>query len=317
MYITAESWLNDASSNETRGKALSIYLMVQMAGIVFAQWIVSQGDVSGYTLFIVSSVLVSLAFAPVLLSARPMPAFETTKPMKIRELVTTSPLACFSMFMLGGIFAAQFGMSAVYGNRVGLTVGEISFFVSAIYISALVLQYPIGWLSDRFDRRSLIIWVAMLGGAGSLIAFLIPGYFALIVISGAIVGGMSNPLYALIIAYANDYLEKEDMAAASGGLLFINGLGAIAGPLIVGVLMDVIGDNGYWLYTAVLMFAVGAFGLYRSTQRSRATTDTETVPYTPVSAASTPIVAEVAQEAYIDAEAEIIEANEEAEQGVT
>lgn len=310
VYITAESWLNDASTNETRGKALSIYLMVQMAGIVFAQWIVSQGDVSGYVLFIIPSVLVSLAFAPVLLSARPMPAFDATKPMKIRDLITASPLSCFSMFMLGGIFAAQFGMSAVYGNRVGLTVGEISFFVSAIYVSALVLQYPIGWLSDRVDRRTLIIWVAMVGGAGSLIAFLIPGYYGLIVVSGAIVGGMSNPLYALIIAYANDYLEKEDMAAASGGLLFINGLGAIAGPLIVGVMMDVLGDNGYWLFTAVLMFAVGGYGLYRTTQRSR-DIDSEVVPYTPVSAASTPVVAEVAQEAYIEAEEEIIEASED------
>lgn len=307
VYITAESWLNDASTNETRGKALSIYMIVQMAGIVFAQWIVSQGDVSGYVLFIIPSVLVSLAFAPVLLSARPMPAFETTKPMKIRALIVASPLSCFSMFMLGGIFAAQFGMSAVYGNRVGLTVGEISFFVSAIYVAALVLQYPIGWLSDRMDRRRLIIWIAFLGGAGSLIAFLLPGYYTIIVLSGAIVGGMSNPLYALIIAYTNDYLDKDDMAAASGGLLFINGLGAIAGPLIVGFTMDAIGNNGYWLFTATLMFAVGFYGLYRTTRRSRSDMDAETVPYTPLSAASTPVVAEVAQEAYIEAEAEIAE----------
>ncbi|MEM9786453.1 MAG: MFS transporter, partial [Pseudomonadota bacterium] len=122
---------------------------------------------------------------------------------------------------------------------------------------------------------------------------------------GAIVGGMSNPLYALIIAYANDYLDKDDMAAASGGLLFINGLGAIAGPLIVGLIMDVIGDNGYWLFTAALMLATGIFGLYRSTQRSRTTLEGETVPYSPVSAASTPVVAELAQEVYIDAEEEL------------
>ncbi|EBA11663.1 MFS transporter [Roseobacter sp. CCS2] len=302
VYITAESWLNDASSNETRGKSLSLYMIVQMAGIVVAQWIVSQGDVNGYILFIISSILVSLAFAPVLLSIKPMPAFETSKRMKLRDVVKASPLACVGMFMLGGVFSAQFGMSAVYGSRVGLTVGQISFFVSAIYVAALVLQYPIGWLSDRMDRRSLIIWISLLGAAGSMIAFLIPGYFTLIVISGAIVGGMSNPLYALLIAYANDYLEKEDMAAASGGLLFVNGLGAIAGPLTVGVMMDVIGNNGFWLYTAVLMASVGAYGLYRATQRSREDAETETVsvPYAPVSAASTPIAAELAQEYYID-----------------
>jgi len=301
VYITAESWLNDASSNATRGKALSLYMIVQMGGIVFAQYIVSQGDVSGYVIFIIPSVLVSLAFAPVLLSARPMPAFSATKPMKIKDLIKTSPLGCAGMFLLGGVFAAQFGMSAVYGSRVGLSVGEISFFISAIYISALVLQYPIGWLSDRMDRRVLIIWIALLGGLGSLIAFLVPGYFILIIISGAIVGGTSNPLYALLIAYTNDYLEKEDMAAASGGLLFINGLGAIMGPLIVGLMMDVIGDNGFWLFTAVLMLGVAAYGMIRATQRDRGALDLDQVPYAPVSASSSAVAVEVAQEAYIEA----------------
>ncbi len=312
VYVTAESWLNDASENETRGKALSLYMIVQMAGIVFAQYILSQGDISGYALFIIPSVLVSLAFAPILLSVKPTPAFASTKPMTIKEVIAASPLACVGMFMLGGVFAAQFGMSAVYGNRVGLTVGEISLFVSSIYVAALVLQYPIGWLSDRMDRRLLIIWVSMLGGLGSLIAFLVPGNYTLILVSGAIVGGTSNPLYALLIAYTNDYLEREDMAAASGGLLFINGLGAIMGPLIVGWMMDFIGANGFWLFTAVLMMAVAVYGLYRSTQRSRSQMDTETVPYAVVSASSTPIVAEVAQEVYIDAEEEV--ASEEAAQ---
>jgi len=302
VYITAESWLNDAAENEDRGKSLSVYLMVQMAGVVFAQWVVTQGDVSGYVLFIIPSILVSLAFAPVLLSIKPMPAFETTKPMRIKDLIAASPLACFGMLMLGGIFSAQFGMSAVYGSRVGLTVGEISFFISAIYVAALVAQYPIGWLSDRMDRRVLIIWTGLIGGAGSLIAFIFPDRYVLIVVSGAIIGGTSNPLYALLIAYVNDYLEKDDMAAASGGLLFINGVGAIIGPLAVGFMMDGIGNNGFWLFTSVLMFAVGGYGLYRMTQRSRSDLDMETVPYAPVSAASTPIAAEVAQEVYIEAE---------------
>ena len=300
VYITAESWLNDASSNENRGKSLSLYMIVQMAGIVFAQWIVSRGDVSGYVLFIIPSILVSLAFAPVLLSARPMPAFETTKPMKMRDLIAASPLACVGMFLLGGVFSAQFGMSAVYGSQAGLTVGEISFFVSAIYVSALVLQYPIGWLSDRMDRRVLIVWVAMIGGAGSMLAFFLPGSLYIIIISGAIVGGTSNPLYALLLAYANDRLDRDDMASASGGLLFINGVGAIAGPLTVGVMMDVIGVNGFWLFTASLLFGVGFYGLYRTTQRTSTDWEDEQSSYVPVSAASSTVAVELAQEVYLD-----------------
>ena len=313
VYITAESWLNDASSNETRGKALSIYMMVQMVGIVSAQYIVSQGDVGGFTLFIIPSILVSMAFAPILLSIRPTPQFAQTKPLSIKRLIKASPLGCMGMFLLGGVFASQFGMSAVYGSQVGLTVGQISLFVSAIYIAALVAQYPIGWASDKIDRRILILWISMIGGAGSLIAFFIPGNFTIILISAAILGGTSNPLYALLIAYTNDYLEREDMAAASGGLLFINGLGAIAGPLIVGTMMEKLGANAFWLFTGVLMFLVGFYAMYRMTRRSRADQEFEQTTYTAVSAATSAVLVEVAQEIFVEEEiAEEKEANDSA-----
>uniref|UniRef100_UPI0040489164 MFS transporter n=1 Tax=Yoonia sp. TaxID=2212373 RepID=UPI0040489164 len=304
VYVTAESWLNDASTNATRGKALSIYLMVQMAGIVAAQYIVSQGDISGYALFIIPSVLVSLAFAPILLSIRPTPQFAQTKPMSIRRLIEASPLGCVGMFLLGGVFSAQFGMSAVYGAQIGLSVGQISLFVSVIYIAALVAQYPIGWLSDRIDRRILILIVGVVGGLGALVAFFIPGNFAVILFSAAVLGGTSNPLYALLIAYTNDYLEREDMAAASGGLLFINGIGAIAGPLTVGWMMETLGANGFWMFSAVLMLLLGVYAAYRMTRRSRSDLDHEGVSYVAVSSSSSPIVVEVAQEAYVDAEIE-------------
>jgi MFS family permease len=308
VYVTAESWLNDASTNETRGQALSLYLMVQMAGIVAAQYIVSQGDVSGYILFILPSIFVSLAFAPILLSIRPMPQFAQTKPMTIRSLIDASPLGCVGMFLLGGVFSAQFGMSAIYGARVGLSVSQISVFVSVIYVAALVAQYPIGWLSDRLDRRLLIMGVGFVGGLGALLAYVVPDNFTILLISAAILGGTSNPLYALLIAYTNDYLEKEDMAAASGGLLFINGIGAIAGPIIVGAMMDGLGANGYWMFSAVLMLIMGVYAAFRMTRRSRSDIDIEdATPYAAISATSTPIVAEVAQEFYVEAEEEASE----------
>ena len=308
VYVTAESWLNDASSNENRGKALSLYLMVQMAGIVVAQYIISRGDISGYTLFIIPSVLVSMAFAPILLSVRPTPQFAQTKPMTIKRLIEASPLGCVGMFLLGGIFSAQFGMSAVYGSRAGFSVGQISFFVSMIYVAALLSQYPIGWLSDRLDRRVLIMATGFVGAIGAMVAFFAPGNYTMILVGAAILGGTSNPLYALLIAYTNDYLEREDMAAASGGLLFINGLGAIAGPLIVGVMMDRMGAAGFWIYSAALMFAVGIYAAYRMTRRPRADLDVEAVSYSAVSPTSSPILVEVAQEVYVETE----EAEEEA-----
>jgi len=279
-------------------------MIVQMAGIVLAQYIITLGDVSGFILFIIPSVLVSLAFAPILLSVRPVPAFSQAKPMSLKNLIETSPLASVGMFLLGGIFAAQFGMSAVYGLQAGLTVGQISIFVSTIYVAALLAQYPIGWISDRLDRRILIVATTLIGGAGAVMAFFLPGNFTAILIAAALVGGTSNPLYALLIAYANDYLEKEDMAAASGGLLFINGVGAIAGPLILGWIMAQLGAEGFWLFSAVLMLSISFYALFRMTRRTRGDLDIEQVSYTAVSAATTPVMAEIAQEVYIETEEE-------------
>jgi MFS family permease len=295
VYVTAESWLNNAATNENRGKALSLYMIMQMGGIVSAQYILTLGDVSGFVLFIIPSVLVSMAFAPILLSIRPTPPFATTKSLPISRLIKASPLACMGMFLLGGVFAAQFGMSAVYGTRAGMSVAHISLFVSAIYIAALVAQYPIGWLSDRMDRRVLIIGLSVVGGVGAMLSFWGQGMFGLILFSGALMGGTSNPLYSLLIAYANDYLEREDMAAASGGLLFINGVGAITGPLIVGWMMDRIGPEGYWAFIGVLMFGLGLYGVWRMRRRPNRVVVGEQGTYAPISANTTLVFADVGQ----------------------
>ena len=301
VYITAESWLNDAANNEDRGKALSLYMIVQMAGIILAQYLLVLGDVSGFILFIIPSVLVSLAFMPILLTVGKSPSFETSKNLSIRRLIEASPLACMGMFLLGGVFAAQFGMSAVYGARAGLSVVQISLMVSATYMAALVLQYPIGWMSDRMDRRILILGLSVAGGIGALLSFVFPGHYWLIVLSAAAVGGTSNPLYALLIAYANDYLDRSEMAGASGGLLFINGLGAIAGPLIVGWMMVNTGVQGYWAFISVLMLGLAGYAAWRMTQRKNTTAVADLVPYVPISAAATTVAAQLAQEVYIDA----------------
>lgn len=304
VYVTAESWLNNSADNAHRGKALSLYMIVQMFGIVAAQGILLTGDPSGFVLFIIPSVLVSISFAPILLSVSPTPAFETTKPMTLRELTRISPLGCVGMFLMGGVFSAQFGMAAVYGIERGLTVAEISIFVTAIYLGALLLQYPIGWLSDRMDRRVLILAVSVLGGLGGFAGFLYDDVFVLLLGAAFIIGGMSNPLYALLIAYTNDFLEHEDMAAASGGLIFINGIGAIAGPLITGWMMGLVGSEGFFLFVAVLLLGLAAYAGFRMTQRASTFDVDEATPYSPILATASPVAVEVAQEIYIEAELE-------------
>jgi len=267
IYITSESWLNASSSNETRGQALSAYMIMQMVGIISSQALLNLRDPGGFDLFVISSILVSIAFTPILLSAGPAPAFERTKPLAISKLFQTSPLGCVGMFLMGGVFAAQFGMASVWGAEVGLSVKNLSIFVGSIYVGGLVLQYPIGWASDRFDRRQLIMGLAAFGSLAAFAGTVLPWNMAVLVAIGFLTGGVSNPIYSLLVAYVNDHLDRSEMAGASAGLLFINGLGAIGGPLLTGWFMARFGAGGYFLFMALLFLGIAGYALWRMGQR--------------------------------------------------
>lgn len=266
VYITAESWLNASASNETRGQALSAYMICQMIGIIAAQGLMNLSDPSGFDLFIISSVLVSVAFTPVLLSASAAPSFERITPMPIRKLLQTSPLGCVGLFLLGGIFSALFGMASVWGSEVGLSVRNISIFIGAIYLGGLVLQYPIGWASDRLDRRQLILGLSAAGAVVGFAAMVLPWTMSVLFAIAFLSGGIANPLYSLMVAYVNDYLQSDEMAGASAGLLFIYGTGSIGGPLITGWLMALVGPPGFFLFIAILFTATAVYAFYRMSQ---------------------------------------------------
>ncbi len=267
IYVSAESWLNNAATNETRGKMLSAYMIAQTLGIIGAQGLLTLGDAGTSGLFIGASILVSISFAPILLSATKMPAVEVARPMPLRELFTGSPLGTVGIFLLGSIYATQSGMGAVFGTQIGLTATQIALFVAMLFAGALVMQYPIGWLSDRIDRRKLILGVSCLGAASCTL-----GWFAgdsLWPLMGAafFAGGVTTPLYALFLAYTNDYLSTEDMPAASGGLIFTFGLGAISGPLIAGWAMQGLAPFAFWLVLGATFVVIAVYTRYRMTQR--------------------------------------------------
>ena len=308
IYVVAESWLNDSSSNETRGQTLSAYLIVQMMGIVLAQAVLNFADPSGYMLFIIISVVVSLSFAPILLSVSPAPQFQTSKRMTLSQLWSISPLGVVGQFFLGAIFAALFGMASVYGTERGLTVKDISLFVAAIYFGGMILQYPIGWVSDRMDRRVLIFIVCSIGTFFSFAANLSDNFIWLLIVA-FIIGGVSNPLYSLYIAYTNDYLGHDDMASASGGLIFLTGIGAIFGPSIVGWLLDAYGAASYFWFIGTVMAIMGSYALYRMTQTSSTAVE-DTSTYAPITPTSTPIAMELAQEYAIEMALEEEEINQ-------
>lgn len=308
VYVTAESWLNNSATNETRGQSLSAYMIVQMIGIIGAQALMNVADPSGFTLFVIPSVLVSLAFTPILLSIAPAPVFDTTKPLSFRRLYEISPLGCVGTFITGGIFSAMFGMASVWGTARGLSVRDLSIFIGAMYVGGMIFQYPIGFVSDRMDRRLLIMVLTAIGAAVMLVtALTAPPFLALIAVS-VVLGGISNPLYSLIIAYTNDFLDIDDMPAASAGLIFLNGLGAVLGPVITGWMMGLVGPGGFFLYIAVLMAALALYAGWRMTQRAAPAVDT-----TGAYATILPTASAVAFEAVLETVQEEADAQAEAQ----
>ena len=297
VYITAESWLNNSFDNAKRGQSFSLYMIVLMVGIVAAQGVLALGNPNGYSLFIIISILVSISFAPILLSISPAPAFERTKLMTLSRLFTSSPLACVGMFLLGGVFSAQFGMSAVFGAQIGLSLSQISLFVASFYIGAMIFQYPIGWVSDKMDRRLLILLISAASATGSASAYFAGGYFFALVFAAFLVGGLTNPLYSLLIAHANDFIEYEDMASAAAGLLFVNGVGAVSGPIIIGYAMNAFGPEIFFVIIALLMVTLAIYAGYRMTQRA---TVSDTSSYAAVLPNSTGVAVEIAQEFAFD-----------------
>ena len=268
IYVTSESWLNNTATNETRGQTLSAYMIVQMLGIIASQGLLALGDPTGFGLFIIPSVLVSLAFMPLLLADTPAPTFDSIKPMSFGRLFAVSPLGCVGMLLTGGIFAAMFGMASVWGAKSALTVGQIAAFVAALYAGGLVLQYPVGWLSDRMDRRALILWMAAAGAMVMLAASFGRLPFPVYLGVAMLLGGTINPLYSLLIAHTNDFLSKEEMPAASAGMIFLNGFGAIFGPLVAGWMMGEVGARGYFMVMGVLFAVLAAYAGWRATQRA-------------------------------------------------
>lgn len=298
VYVVAESWLNDAASNETRGKTLSLYMIVQMLGIISAQFLLNLADPAGYTLFVIMSVLVSLGVTPILLTAGTAPAYRTTQPMSLAELFRISPLGCIGTFLLGGVYAAIFGMASVYGTVTGLSVAEISAFVAAIYLGGLAFQFPVGWLSDRMDRRKLILGLTVGGTAITLGGSAFVDHYAVVLGIGFVIGGVANPLYSLIIAYTNDFLDPSDMAAASGGLLFINGTGAMLGPLAIGFLLTRFGGNGFFGYVGALFGLMALYAAWR--MKRRAGPDVPSTGYTAVLPTASPVVLEMSREVAVE-----------------
>lgn len=267
LYVVAESWLNDRATNETRGQILSIYMIVTLGGMALGQLLLNAGDPGDFQLFILISVLISVALVPISLTATRAPDFEAPTPVGLMELYSISPLGIFGSFANGVAAGTVFGMGAVYAGLSGMNTAQTSLFMGAIITGGMMMQWPIGWLSDIFDRRRVIAAVAVTAaGLAAIGAYAELPFWGEVLVALAF-GGASLPMYSLCGAHTNDYLKPDQMVGASSGLILINGLGAALGPGAVSAAMEFVGPDGFFWWLATIFLVIGAFALYRMARR--------------------------------------------------
>ena len=282
VYIVVESWLNDRATNRNRGGVLSIYMFITFAGLALGTLLLNFSSPERYEPFILISLLFSIALIPILLTKRKPPKFKKISSINIKQLYKISPLGTFSMFCTGFIHSSLFTLGAVYAAKINFSIFEISLFLFIISISGAFFQWPIGYYSDRHDRRIILIGCSFLSLLFCILIILASGtslenmYLAsnvgmdkiMFLIFTTLYAGFALPMFTLNLAYVNDFIPKEKFVAAGAGLQIIFGMGAMGGPILCSVFMNIYGANGFFVYLAFFHLIIGLFGMYRITKRN-------------------------------------------------
>lgn len=263
VYVCLESWLNERAESKTRGTILAGYMTALYMGQALGQFLLNVSDTKPSLPFVVASILISLAAIPVALTRIAAPKLEEIKTMAVRDLYAMSPLGVVGASVTGLMLGAFYALGAVYAQRTGMALPAIAVFMSTVIIGGVALQWPLGLLSDRIDRRRVIV----LAFAGTLAAgiglFLVEAPRPLLLMLAAAFGGLSFALYPLCVAHANDRLPAEQRVSASGTLVLAYSIGAAIGPLAGAATMTIAGASGLFLFIAACAGCALLFGFWR------------------------------------------------------
>ncbi len=264
FYLVIESWLNDRSSNETRGMVMSAYVIVNFVAIAAGQMIVTTHPVEGASLFMIAAILSALAIVPVALTRSAQPAPITIVRFQPKLLWEAAPVALAGSFMVGLSLGAFWTLAPAAVELRGAGIAEVATFMTAAVIAGALMQYPAGRLSDRVDRR-LVLLVLLAGSTATATAlWLYGGSGWMLLALACCFGALSLPGYSIAAAHGYDRTQPEEMVATSATILLANGLGAVAGPVIAAVLMRALGPGTLFLFVAVSQFALAGFVFYRT-----------------------------------------------------
>jgi MFS family permease len=275
LFVVSESWLNDVTSGSTRATLLAVYNTVVTAGLATGSLLLNAADPAGVVLFVVGSVMLSVAAVPVTLAPHEAPIPEHSTPMSARSVVRSAPLGIVGGAMSGIGTGAALGFGAVYATRAGFGVSGASQFVAAVLLGAVVGQIPLGRWSDRTDRRLVMGAAAVLVAAGSVVGIVgtVGDLFGVVLIGAVLVGGGAFALYGLSFAHMADYIEPSSMISAGSTLIKANGLGAASGPFLSSLAIRIFGPEGIFVLLASASTAFGAYVVVRLFRRAAARDD--------------------------------------------
>jgi MFS family permease len=264
LFMVSESWLHAKAMNETRGRTFALFAVAHSGGVGAGPLLINVADPASYELFLVASILFSIALLPVALTRVGNPELSESGRFGFRELFAISPVAVVGVFAMGLVGSGFYGLGAVFGEGIGLTTAATSLFMTVTVLGGFLMQYPIGAMSDRLDRRHVMIGLSLVAGTAavsiSLSGAAVP---AALLMLAVVYGGASQPMYGLAVAHANDYVEPHDFVAASAGLLFAYGVGASIGPFVASAGMAWLGPPGLFAFLAVVLLAFGGFVGFR------------------------------------------------------
>lgn len=285
-YMIIESWLNERISNENRGTMFSLYMIVSMAAVMAGQYMLVIANPQTQTLFMIGAILYALAVLPTALSKAQSPAPLTQVKFNLRKLYFNSPAAAVSAILAGALSGAWGNFAPVFAAQVGMSNANIANMLVFAVIGSILFQMPIGRLSDKMDRRFVMIGTSLCGAlAGFLLAGIPingadPGY---IFFGGIIIfGGFIYSIYSLAVAHANDHANPEDFVETASGLLILFGIGNMIGPMAMAAVMGALGSVGLFTGMGIAHILLAAFILYRVTLRAlpkdHETVDFQSVP---------------------------------------